>query len=134
MQPRSTTWIRAARAALFGPALALVLAACNDAPGDGAAYRCDAPPADLAACLVDADCATVARGCYCGAQPVNGVATKYAEPALACEQAAASSCALGCANEPGEVAQDGKKVAAGAAIAVRCDHSAGAGTCMSYVP
>lgn len=100
-----------------------------------ASYICSTPPSDLAACSVDADCATVAISCYCGAQPVNGVADKYATTAQTCEDTAASTCALGCATELGMVAQDGNKAGAGATIAARCDHSAATtGTCKSYVP
>ena len=117
-------------------AVGLLLWACTSATEDRAtSYRCKAQPLDLTACSIDADCATVALGCYCGAQPVNGVASKYAATARDCEDAAASTCALGCANEPGQVAQDGHRTDLGATVAVRCDHStAGAGTCLSYVP
>lgn len=118
-------------------AVGLLLWACSSAPQqDGmSSYSCMAAPADLAACSIDADCATVAIGCYCGAQPVNGVAGRYATTAQACEEAAAGTCALGCVNEPGLVTQDGTKAAAGTTVAVRCDHSVGTtGTCKSYVP
>jgi hypothetical protein len=99
-----------------------------------ATFACRAPPSDVAACSVDVDCATVVVGCYCGAQPVNGVAQRYAATAQMCEDAAASSCALGCANEPGVRAQDGKKAEQSGAVAVRCDHAAGTGVCTSFVP
>jgi hypothetical protein len=66
---------------------------------------------------------------------VNGVAHKYATTAQACEETAASTCALGCANELKLVTQDGTKVDPGTTTAARCDHAAGAtGTCKSYVP
>ena len=103
--------------------------------GGTSAYSCKAPPADLATCSIDADCATVTIGCYCGAQPVNGVAQRYAATAQSCEDTAASTCALGCSNELALLAQDGNKTNIGAPIAVRCDHTSGAtGTCKSYVP
>lgn len=118
-------------------AAGLVLWACSTAPlQDGtSSYSCKAPPADLTACSSDADCATVAVGCYCGAQPVNGVARKYAAAAQACEEAAASTCALGCATELAVVAQDGNKAELGATLPARCDHSGNTiGVCKSYVP
>lgn len=97
-------------------------------------YSCAAPPSDLTACLIDADCATLTVGCYCGAQPVNGVARKYATTAQACEDAASSTCALGCVSELGLVAQDGSEMVAGTRVAVRCDHSTGTtGTCKTYM-
>lgn len=96
-------------------------------------YSCSSPPADLAGCSVDADCATVALGCYCGQQPVNGVARKYAATAATCEETAATKCALGCANQLGEVAQDGASPGTGTVLAVHCDHSAAVGVCKSYV-
>ena len=98
-------------------------------------YSCTTPPSDLATCSTNADCATVAVGCYCGAQPVNGVAHRYATTAKGCEETAATTCALSCPNEPGLVTQDGLKAAAGARVAARCDHTSGAtGICKSYVP
>lgn len=98
-------------------------------------YSCEAPPSDLTACSVDADCTTVAVGCYCDAQPVNGVARRYATTAQSCEEAAATTCALGCASELKLVAQDGIKTEVDATVAARCDHSSGTtGTCKSYVP
>lgn len=118
-------------------AVGLLLWACSSAPQQNgmASYSCQAPPSDLGACSIDADCATVAVGCYCGAQPMNGVARRYATTAQTCEDAAASTCARGCANEPGLVAQDGNKADVGATVAVRCDHSGSTtGTCKSYVP
>lgn len=118
-------------------AVGLLLWACSSTPQQDrtSSYSCNAPPSDLVACRIDADCATVAVGCYCGAQPMNGVASRYATTAQGCEDAAASTCAIGCANEPGMVAQDGTKVEAGATIAARCDRSTGTtGICKSYVP
>jgi hypothetical protein len=98
-------------------------------------YSCNAPPSDLTACSIDADCTTVVVGCYCGAQPVNGVARRYATTAQTCEDTAASTCALGCVSEPGMVAQDGTKADVSTSVASHCDHAAGTtGTCKSYVP
>jgi hypothetical protein len=117
--------------------IGLLLWACSSTPAQDVmtSYACNAAPSDLAACSVDTDCATVVIGCYCGAQPVNGVAHRYATTAQTCEDTAASTCALGCSNELGLVTQDGTKANAGATVAARCDHSAGAtGTCKSYVP
>lgn len=115
-------------------AVGLLLAGCSATPGSGATYLCKAPPSDLAACATDADCATVELGCYCGPQPINGVAVKYAQTAQSCEDAAASACALGCLNELALQTQDGKKAAPGTPVAVRCDHSGARGTCTSYLP
>jgi hypothetical protein len=117
-------------------AVGLLLWACTSAPQQEAAltYSCNAPPSNLVACSVDSECATMTVGCYCGAQPVNGVARKYAGTAQSCEDVAGSTCALGCANEPGLMVQDGSKVDVGTTVAARCDHSAGTGTCKSYVP
>lgn len=97
-------------------------------------YECASPPADLATCSADADCGIVAMGCYCGAQPVNGVASKYAAAAQSCQATAASACTLGCANNQGGVTQDGTKVAAGTRTAAHCVVSGGTGVCQSFVP
>ena len=75
---------------------------------------------------------TVESGCFCGAEPVTGVSRLRAADAQACEAAAASTCALGCANEPGYRAQDGKHVDAVASILVHCDPANN--TCTTYVP
>src|SRR5207244_4501074 len=55
---------------------------------DSVSYSCASPPANLAECTQDADCMTVEIWCYCGAQPVNGIARKYVATAQGCEQAA----------------------------------------------
>ena len=112
----------------------LVLWGCSSTPGVVTAYNCKAPPTDVAACATDADCATVEVGCYCGPQPVNGVASRYAQAAQSCQDDAASACALGCANELALQAQDGKKAALGTPVAVRCSRSGATGTCTSYLP
>jgi hypothetical protein len=129
-------WYRGAmpRPVIRALAVGLLLSGCSSTPGIDTAYACKAPPPDLAACTIDADCATVEVGCYCGPQPVNGVARKYAQTAESCEDAAASACALGCANEPAVTAQDGKKAAFGTPVAVRCSRSGATGTCTSYLP
>ena len=111
----------------------VVLAACSTSSGtDDTTFDCRVPPADLATCVVDMDCTMVAGGCYCGAQPLDGVAVAHANAAQGCETEAASSCALGCANEPGFRAQDGKHADASAMIQVRCETATG--TCKTYVP
>jgi hypothetical protein len=73
------------------------------------------------ACQSANECTTVARGCYCGAQPVIGIAKTFATAAQACETTAASKCALGCANMPGQTAEDGKNDIDGGTIEVLCD-------------
>jgi hypothetical protein len=119
-------------------ALGLVLWACSSSqePQDTAAvsYSCATPPADLVACSVNADCATLVVGCYCGSQPVNGVARKYAATAQSCENTAATSCARGCAIQQGMVAQDGTKATASTQFAAHCDHSGATGVCKSFTP
>lgn len=114
--------------------LGLGLPACGSrsaaAPDAGALYSCAAPPSDLAACQSVADCATVASGCYCGSQPVTGVAQRYADTAQACEATAASTCARGCAVDGNRQAQDGRTAGDGVTIAVQC----ASGLCRSYVP
>jgi len=119
-------------------ALGLLLWSCTSSPQEqmSPSYSCapSPPPADFAGCTVDADCTTVARGCYCGAQPVNGVARKYAATAQACEQTAAMTCTRGCANQPGMVTDDGTMVDAGTILAARCDLSGPTGVCKSFVP
>jgi hypothetical protein len=125
--PRAAPWIGAL-------AVGLLLGGCSSTPGAGPTYACKTPPSDLSACTTDADCATVEVGCYCGPQPVNGVAVKYAQAAQSCEDAAASACELGCLNELALKTQDGKKAALGTRVAARCDHAGVSGTCTSYLP
>jgi hypothetical protein len=96
-------------------------------------YACASPPADLAGCSVDADCITVAIGCYCGAQPVNGVALKYAATARSCETTAASTCARGCATQAKVVLQDGTLVDPTTVIGAFCDHSDATSVCKSKI-
>ena len=118
--------------------LLLALAACHGGTTppaiDSASFACTRRPADFAACTTNADCTWVAQGCYCGAQPVVGVAVRYATSADACEVEAAQMCALGCANEPGAVAQDGTHVSDINTISVRCDLDSAGGTCTTFVP
>jgi hypothetical protein len=73
------------------------------------------------ACTTASDCTTVARGCYCGAQPVIGISKSASAAASACEAMAGSQCALGCPNSPGHVAEDGANDTNGGAIEVLCD-------------
>ncbi len=72
-------------------------------------------------CTTLADCDTVSLGCYCGAQPVIGVAKTARQAAQACEEQAAAQCALGCPNFPGQVTEDGTNLDGGAAQAL-CDN------------
>jgi hypothetical protein len=112
--------------------VALLVGACSGSPDDTAAYSCKAPPTGRAACTLDTDCATVEIGCYCGAQPVDGVARRYAFAAQACEDTAAGMCALGCLTEPKLVTQDGKSAGLDAMVAVHCE--AATGTCKTSLP
>lgn len=75
-------------------------------------------------CAVAGDCLMVARGCYCGAQPIIGV-NKSAQPAAqACETKNQNNCGLGCANFPGHVGDDGKNdEGTGKNIEVYCDNN-----------
>jgi hypothetical protein len=93
-------------------------------------YDCNAPPSDLASCSTAGECGFVARGCYCGQQPVTGVARRYLMSGMACETAAASSCALGCAVQPGQKADDGNTIPDGTSPSVACD----SGMCRTHVP
>ena len=81
-------------------------------------------------CTSASDCAMIARGCYCGSQPVIGIAKAHLAAAEACEAAARSSCALGCPNAPGRVADDGRNDLEGGTIAVACD----LGKCHTLLP
>jgi hypothetical protein len=129
---RLRTILPIARACVIG----LLFWSCSSSPQDQTAvsYSCATPPADLTTCSADADCATFAQGCFCGAQPVNGVAHKYAAAAQSCEDTAAGACTLGCANDQGGVTQDGTKVAAGTRTAAHCVVSGGTRVCQSFVP
>jgi hypothetical protein len=110
-------------------------AGSTDAPSaDGTTFSCAAPPSDLASCATANDCGIVAKGCYCGQQLEYGVAMKYLATQAACEQSAANSCALGCANFPGHIAQDGQSDIDGGTISVRCAVAdGGALTCLTFV-
>jgi hypothetical protein len=73
-------------------------------------------------CVTAADCLMVARGCFCGAQPIIGVAKSAQPAAQACESQAEKSCALGCANAPGHVGEDGQNdEGTGRNLEVLCD-------------
>ena len=76
---------------------------------------------NVKACNTASDCTTIAKGCYCGAQPVIGISKSAAAAATACEMKASSQCALGCANSPGRVAEDGANDVDGGTIQVLCD-------------
>jgi hypothetical protein len=117
-------------------AIGFPLGSCSTSTPDpiSVSYSCASPPADLAGCGVDSDCTTVAIGCYCGAQPVNGVARKYATTAQSCETTAASSCALGCATQPKQVTQDGTLVGLDTVLGAHCDRSGATSVCKSYIP
>lgn len=124
---RVTPWILVAACGSSGPATPM--------PGPDSAssqYACDMRPADFDSCITTADCEKVALGCYCGGQPVVGVATKYAATAAACLDYDMAHCTLGCANMPGLMAQDTKASNSFDAIAVRCDPQLHA--CRTYVP
>ena len=97
-------------------------AAANDA-ADGGAGACSLMNSAYdRSCATAADCAVVARGCYCGAQPVIGIAKSALATANACEATARDQCALGCPNAPGHVAEDGKNDQAdGGTIQALCD-------------
>lgn len=93
-----------------------------DAGGDGSDTQCTLLGGTYdKTCGTAADCTTVARGCYCGAQPVIGIAKSAAAAAQACEAKAGRDCALGCANFPGQVAEDGQNNVDGGTIDVACD-------------
>jgi hypothetical protein len=92
-------------------------------------------PLDLTACTHDDDCGQVERGCYCGRQPVTGVAERYRIDAARCELEAARNCALGCPVQSGFVADDGRNIDNGGSLANRCERTdAGVGRCRTYVP
>lgn len=82
------------------------------------------------ACASAGDCAMIARGCYCGAQPVIGISKAHLAAAEACEAAARRSCALGCPNAPGRVAEDGRNDLEGGTLAVACE----LGECHTLLP
>ena len=101
--------------------------ASDAAPTDGGGgLTCGQLGGDYAnakACATVADCTTIAKGCYCGAQPIIGIAKTEASAAAACEMKAGSQCALGCANFPGHTAEDGNNDADGGTIDVLCDNN-----------
>jgi hypothetical protein len=106
-------------------------------PPDGGApidASCPLPVSpDPAACVRDSDCAIVLGGCYCGRQPAVGVSKTFSAAATTCEAKAAATCARGCANFPGQVAQDGRSSEDGT-ISVHCVSSSAGSHCMTYVP
>lgn len=97
--------------------------------------QCPLAPLAITACARDEDCAQVRRGCYCGRQPVTGVAERFRIDADRCEREAERSCALGCPVQSGLVADDGRDIDDGGTIANRCERGdGGAGVCRTYVP
>jgi hypothetical protein len=102
-----------------------------DAP-TGGPNTCHEEPSEIAVCSDDSDCTTYFDGCYCGAQPMNGVDVTHAAATRTCEAAAAEHCALGCANFPGFIAEDGNMVDSSAMISVHCEPAAK--ICKTYVP
>ena len=102
-----------------------------DAP-TGGPNTCNEVPAEIAPCSSDSDCTTYVDGCYCGAQPMNGVNVTHASAVSACEAGAAEHCALGCANFPGFIAEDGAMVDSAAMVAVHCEPATS--LCKTYVP
>jgi len=101
---------------------------------DGAVDAATCPlPESAADCAADADCATIARQCYCGQQPVDGVNVRSLAAAVACERSRDEGCALGCAVFDGQLAQDGRSVTDGGVIRVRCERDDGGGRCRTFV-
>jgi len=117
-------------------AIGFALGSCSASPPEmvNVSYACAAPPTDLTACSIDADCTTVSMGCYCGPQPVNGVARKYAVAARGCQDTAASTCALGCATQDKVVVQHGSTVNPGTFVGAHCDHAGATPVCTSFIP
>jgi hypothetical protein len=104
-----------------------------DAGVDASADASACPlPESAAACVADEECTTVARGCYCGARPVDGVSRRAIDAAAACEARSAAACALGCAVFEGQRTQDGQTVVDGGVVAVRCARDGGVGRCTTY--
>jgi hypothetical protein len=111
----------------------------SDAPSGGDATGTDAGPttdgggvtcgqlggdySSAKACTTAGDCTIIAKECYCGAQPIIGIAKTAAPAAASCETKAGSQCALGCANAPGHVAEDGNNDDDGGTIDVQCDNN-----------
>ena len=134
MQRQTSSWLRVVTL-VATCATGFALGSCSASTPEvvNLSYVCASPPADVAGCSADTDCATVAIGCYCGAQPVNGVARKYAATARGCEDNAASTCARGCATEAKVVTQDGTTVDPGTLIGSFCDRSGATPVCKSRV-
>ncbi len=81
-------------------------------------------------CATASDCGMIGRGCYCGSQPILGISKAFLAAADACELKVAKSCALGCPNAPGRVAEDGRNDIDGGTIKVLCD----LGKCHTVLP
>lgn len=90
-------------------------------------------PVSAAACGADDECTSIARGCYCGDQPVEGVNRRYAEAAGVCEARSRMLCAVGCAMSLNQRTEDGRTVADGGVIDVRCVRDGGEGRCVTSV-
>jgi hypothetical protein len=101
------------------PDAAPVDASTDTSSGGDSSLVC--PGSYSKSCTTVADCTTVAKGCYCGKQPIVGISSGAAKVANTCEQNNQSHCALGCANQAGQVAEDGKSTDDGGTIQVRCD-------------
>ncbi|MFO0669447.1 MAG: hypothetical protein U0235_07465 [Polyangiaceae bacterium] len=114
----------------------------SDGGTPDAAYPCSAGggpsggvPLTYATCNSESECALVDLGCYCGGQPVVGVAKSFEAEAAACEATHAKTCALGCPVMDGFSTQDGKTPASRGVIKVRCvSRDGGPKRCESYVP
>jgi hypothetical protein len=102
-----------------------------DAP-TGGPNTCYEVPSEIAVCSSDSDCTTYLDGCYCGSQPMNGVNVTHAAAVNTCEAGAAEHCALGCANFPGFIAEDGNMADSSASISVHCEPATN--LCKTYVP
>ena len=114
-----------------GPRMATDASVDGGADASADATTCPLP-ASAADCVTDDECATIARGCYCGAQPVDGVKRRSVEAAAVCEARSGAACALGCAVFPGQRTQDGQTVTDGGVVAVRCARDGGVGRCATY--
>ena len=92
---------------------------------------CVLPPVDVTHCNVDADCAVVFKGCWCGARPVLAANKSYVKAVQTCEDLAEAQCAIACARSEVDYSvedtttQDLKKIVA------RCDTTGLIGACVA---
>ena len=128
MDTRATPCAAPDAGVLDGSADANVVDSAVDGGGD--AMACPLP-VSAAACGADDECAAIARGCYCGDQPVEGVNRRYAEAAGVCEARSRMFCAVGCAMSLNQRTEDGRTVADGGVIDVRCVRDGGEGRCVT---